>query len=863
MKSEQEVAKAIFDIKPVDPAGRVDLGRFSNITSEINLRKSRVLEVKKESKEEVPEELIPNLVFGVPLPKLRLPLARRDKSQMRQSSTLGSISASGRENLIQELEEELKKENDVEAVLASVGGEVAEREKFKEKSLNLRLRRQIISKPREKFEFTDTVAGVSEPQQEQIFLTPHVRKIPDVLKSPIARTTASPAGREIELWLEKVKEEKSQIQQELAKKSRKKFLLFAFLVVALLVGGFFIKQSGLGLKRNITDKGSQAVRNLEEAKTDVEKFDFASAANHFNLAYDNFSEASSRLNLLGNSLTSFLGSVPGLDKLKSAQNLIKAGENIAKAGKTVSSAINNFYQTNPISGFGLNGGQKKSLSEFIGPFRDSLISAQDEIKTAGQLLASVDEAVIPEEKKKAFLDFQSQLPLLEKFAGDSVNYANFLSEAVGESGPKKYLLLFENNTELRPTGGFPGTYALADFSRGFLRELKVDDIYNIDGQAKKNIIPPSQIQHITPNWGARDANWFANFPDSAKKVMQFYTENDGGPAVDGVITLTPTVISRILDIVGPIELPNYDRTIDSVNFLSQIQEEVEYGDNRERPKQVLVDFAPKFLEKLSQQSKEKWLAIFKIFAEGIEQKQILAYFKNPALEKVVLENNFAGEVKKTDGDYLMIVHSNVKGSKTDAVIDNSYNLSSNVSDDGTIEHTLRISRTHNGGQSKFGFYNRTNPDYIRVLVPEMSKLLAIKGNSSVDFKPLVNYKSAKGYEEDVDLKKYESGSEEVFPGVKKFSEAGKTAFGFWLKLEPGQKKEVVLRYQTPVGLNKKDYTLLVQKQAGTIDDEFSFNLELPAGEAIIYKYPDLSVTGGLVEFQGSLTKDLMLGLKLR
>ncbi len=837
--------QAIFDIKPVDQTGRVDLAKFENLAAEINLRKNKVNVVTSEvlrtsdvrNSREIPESLIPNLVFEpfFPEPKTK-------------------------EQLAQELEEELKKQGDLKAVLASVGGEVTEGAKLKAQN-EKPFSRQIISKQRKKPEFAE-ILEFNKPDRFYGVNRSGIQRRQIPKETEVKAKIVSAPAREVELWLKK-QGRNVETPDVLRTSGVRKFWFFTFLFLALVSGGFFLKQSGLGIKKNVTDKGNQAVANLEQAKNDVEKFDFASAAGHFSLAYDNFSDASSRLNLLGNSLTSFLGDVPGLGKLKSAQNLVKAGENIAEAGKTVSLAVNGFYQTNPVSGFGLNGGQKKSLSEFIGLFRDSLISAQEKVKTAGRLLAGIDEGAIPEEKKKAFIDFQSQLPLLEKFIGSSVDYANFLSEAVGSSGPKKYLILFENNTELRPAGGFPGTYALVDFNRGFLREFKVDDIYNIDGQNRKKIIPPLELQHITPTWGARDANWFANFPDSAKKVMQFYTGNDGGPAVDGVIALTPAVISRILDIIGPVELSDYGRTIESTNFLSQIQEEVEYGDNRTKPKQVLVDFAPKFLEKLSQQSKESWLAIFKVLAEGIEQKQILAYFKNSDLERIVLENNFAGEVKKTEGDYLMIAHSNIKGSKTDAVIDNSYSLDSKADDGGMIEHALKISRTHNGGQSKFGFYNRTNMDFVRVLVPEGSELLSISGNSKVDFKPLVNYKSIGGYEEDEDLKNYESNSEELFPGVKKFSEAGKTVFGFWLKLEPGQEKEVTLRYKIPLDLNKKEYTLLVQKQAGTIDDKFSFNLELPAGEAVIYKYPDLSADGNLVEFQGNLVKDFMLGLKLR
>ena len=771
---------AVFDIKPVDKAGKVDLGKIENILSELNLRSKpslHTVEVKK---------------------------------------------TQNRDELVKELHSELHKEEDLELVLAEVGGMLHKNE------LKKNFRKNI--------------------------------PVPRMENMALAELTVSPAAREVEVLLENFKNiatsddqevldiEEREIQKEKHPStlilSKPKIAVLCFLSVVFLFLGFYKLKSNL--QTQVAQSGNKAVENLETAKADIEKFDFASAAGHFALAYENFSSASSDLNLLGNSLSSFLGEIPGFGKLKSAQNLSKAGANVAEAGKTLSLAVDSFYRSNLAS-------EKKSFLDFITPLKASLISAQGQVKLAGQLLADVDESAIPEEKKESFLAFNSKLPDLQNFVDGALNYAGFLSEVVGESGPKKYLILFQNNTELRPTGGFVGSYALADFSRGFLRDLKVEDVYYTDGQAKKNIIPPKELQHITPNWGMRDANWFVNFPDSARKVMEMYTENDGGPLVDGVLSITPDVILKILEITGPIELPEYGRTISSENFLAEIQEEVEYGDNREKPKQILVDFMPKFMETLGRQDKEKWLEIIRILVASMEQKHILAYFKNSSLEKAAIDNGFSGEIKNTDGDFLMVVHSNVKGSKTDAVIDNSYELDSWVSEDGFVEHSLKIKRKHNGGKTKLGFYNRTNYDFVRVLVPEGSVLSEIKGDYKANFKPLIDYEESGGFVMDTDLKNYEESSKE----------SGKKVFSFWLKLEPGQSQEVVLNYRTPIGVSDGSYTFLAQKQPGTESDEFKFIFQTPSGKRVTYKYPELDVQDDVVYLDTYLLKDLVIGLKLQ
>ncbi len=649
----------------------------------------------------------------------------------------------------------------------------------------------------------------------------------------------------------------------------KSIIFWVGMGVAVLYLIFQLVDGGRAFKEKVLEDGQRGSDSLNKAKADIENFDFSSAVNNFTMAYDNFSRASSRLNLVGSSLVSFLDEAPGFKTIKAARNIVKAGENISKAGETLALSLNNFYQTNFMAYFGFDflGGEDKTVSAsyFINLFKDAALFAQKRLESSQALLAQVEGASLPEDKQKEFLKLQAQVPMLIDYLKQAVGYADFLGEVLGKSKAKRYLILFQNNTELRPAGGFPGSYALIGFNRGFLREFQVDDIYNIDGQARKNIVPPMELQHITPTWGMRDANWFVNFPDSAKKVMQMYTENNGGPEVDGVITITPAVIVKILEVLGPIELPQYNLVLDQYNFLAEIQEEVEYGENRKQPKQVLVDFTPKFIEKLSQQDQEQWFAIVKILLEGTEQKHILAYFQDPDLQKVAEANGFAGAVKKAENsDYLLITHSNVKGAKTDAVIDNRYALNASLNDDGLIEHKLTITRTHQGGKSDYGFYNRQSYDYIRVLVPKGATLLDIRGQSQANFSPLIRNYSSGDYVYDEDLKKYESGVTNPEAGVKQFEEADKTTFGFWLFLRPGETKAVTLKYVTPLKFTAGEYLLMVQKQPGTPADDLTFSFDLPRDKEMVFRYPpSLELVDSQAFFESKLVKDLIFGIKLQ
>ncbi len=350
----------------------------------------------------------------------------------------------------------------------------------------------------------------------------------------------------------------------------------------------------------------------------------------------------------------------------------------------------------------------------------------------------------------------------------------------------------------------------------------------------------------------RDAAWFADFPASARKVMEFY-KLDGGPEVDGVLTITPDVIVKIFEIIGPIEMPEYGLTLDADNFLAAIQNEVEYEADRAAPKQILSDLQPRFFERLAQQDKDRWLEIFKTISEAAVQKHILAYFKNSDLEKIAIKNDLSGEIKQDPGDYLQVVFANVKGSKTDYVTDNSMNLETEIASDGALKHTLKINRIHNGGDSKYGFYNRDNSAYVNVYVPKGSILEGIQGQSITDFKPLISYKDF-GFKKDPDLELVEGSAMRPFAGVDVFEESDKTVFGFWLITKPKQTKSVTLKYRTPTSVNG-GYKLLWQKQSGTVQDQISFSFMLPEEKKVLNQSPELKTIGNNLVLDSDLAVD--------
>lgn len=100
---------------------------------------------------------------------------------------------------------------------------------------------------------------------------------------------------------------------------------------------------------------------------------------------------------------------------------------------------------------------------------------------------------------------------------------SLVPDLVGLYRKQTYLVLLQNNMELRPTGGFIGSFALLTFNKGQLLDFEVRDVYSTDGQLKGHVEPPTELkEHLgEAGWYLRDSNWDPDFPTSAARAAWF------------------------------------------------------------------------------------------------------------------------------------------------------------------------------------------------------------------------------------------------------------------------------------------------------------------------------------------------------
>ncbi|KKU15424.1 MAG: hypothetical protein UX23_C0001G0023 [Parcubacteria group bacterium GW2011_GWB1_45_9] len=402
-------------------------------------------------------------------------------------------------------------------------------------------------------------------------------------------------------------------------------------------------------------------------------------------------------------------------------------------------------------------------------------------------------------------------------------------------GERHIAIFFQNPSEMRPSGGFIGSYADVVFQNGNIVKFDTRDIYDPDGQLDLKVIPPRQMQSLTATWGARDANWFFNFPTSAQKVLYFLEKSkmysERIITFDGAIAVNANVVKDILEVVGPIDVPEYDLVIDAENFLLEIQEEVRTGRDRQiqQPKKILKTIAPILIKRLVAMNETGQKELILKIRERVAKKDIQAYFRDKRVQNFVLRSDAAGEVFQLPsgffGDYLAVVNANIAGGKTDIFMSQSIDLTSSIDASGRIRNNLQITRTHDGHTQKQSWYRALNQNFIKIFTVPGFKIISAQGNHAKTVKPQIDYDSA-GYVKDPDLEKIEGEKGKI----EISNEAGKTTFGTWFSVEAGKTKTLEIDYEREGFLpsDGKIYQFVFEKQSG-VNSSFKLSFEAPPG----------------------------------
>ncbi|MFH1598101.1 MAG: DUF4012 domain-containing protein [Patescibacteria group bacterium] len=644
------------------------------------------------------------------------------------------------------------------------------------------------------------------------------------------------------------------------------FILVCLILVSPLYFFLFFGKVN-DVKGKVMGVSFEAYDHLQEAQVKAQNLNIDQAKYEFIKATDSFKQAQEELYQI-NSVALSIGQLIPVSggKVKSGAALLKAGKAISEAGSDIATAIAPLMQKD-LTVFVENQVNEVNLVEALIYGYEYLRPALLKLKLANQYMQEVELEDIPAEYRDQIKQVKDTLPKLDDSFDQTMNVLDVLLEMLGKSGPMRYLVVFQNNHEMRASGGFIGSFALIDIDKGKIAAVEVPGggPYEINTFLKEKVIAPGPLHLVNPHWFMQDSNWFPDWPESAKKITWFY-ENSGGPSVDGVLALTPTVIEELLKITGPITMTQYEVTVDAENFVPITQNivEVEYDKEANTPKQFIADLLPVLLEKVfaGKSLSENAFDILKVLHQSLNQKFILINFQDAALQEKVVDLGWAGQIKAAPSDYLMVNNTNVAGGKTDGVIDEIIEHQSVIQPDGSVINTVTVKRIHHGVEGD-PFSGVRNVNYIRFYVPQGSQLLEIDGYEKID--PWRFQMPDASYHQDADLRRLEQNSYIDDDSKTRISEQfGKTVFGNWIGVAPGESATITIKYKLPFKINQNTdrYSLLVQKQPGSFGSYVISEVSFPTHFRAIWAYPDnrLEIGQNKAKFEHDLTVDQFFGL---
>ena len=650
-------------------------------------------------------------------------------------------------------------------------------------------------------------------------------------------------------------------------------VMSAGLAIVLIIWGVSFVQRGFHTKDVVIAEGLEAYANLYHAGSNIANLNSDQAQHHFTEAYSNFERASQEVQSLGGVLINLFEVLPGSNIVSSGTHMLEIGQNVSNAGRDMARAMDlltaiefsdivkleqSDFDTSYIQ-------TRASITDTLLSARRLLLHSQSQLANAADLAESIKLKSIPDEYQHHIALLKQSLPVASDTLKQFLDLSDLLLNLLGHENPRSYLLLFQNSSEIRPTGGFIGSYGLVRLDQGSVTQLKVDNIFNIDGQLITKVVPPKPIQDISSAWSTHDANWFYDFPTSAQKVMWFFEET-GSRSVDGVIAITPAILEQLLDITGPIVLPEHDATLTSNNVIEilQFKVEVDFDEEENKPKKILRDAVPKIFEKLSRADIAEVAKIVDIMSRGLLEKDIQIYFSRDEEQEVVEQFGWDGGVMDTEKDYLAVVSTNINGFKTDRVIDTTVDHRARIDSSGAIVNTVTVTKKHTGGEGDLKFYNKVNKDWLRIYVPSGAQLLSATGTVSEVYEPPLDYDELK-FLVDPNVKEIEN-FERIDPesGVHISRQHGKTVFANWMFVSPGETESVTVMYRLPFALAEEKsstYTLLAQKQAGIGLKKFNSEVHYPSSWTPSTVYPHSTrKSPGSLGFTSRLATDTVWGV---
>ncbi len=410
-----------------------------------------------------------------------------------------------------------------------------------------------------------------------------------------------------------------------------------------------------------------------------------------------------------------------------------------------------------------------------------------------------------------------------------------------KGGSKKYLLMFANNMELRPGGGFIGSFGILNTHNYSIGDLRVYDVYDADGQLKAHIEPPAPIRDYLhqPHWFLRDSAFSPDFYENYKQATFFLQREMSMNDFDGGILITTTAIQNMLEATGDLYVPDFNEVVNRDNFYLKAQLYAEKGffPGSTQKKRFLSAVMDQLIIRIEDSAGPK---LFQMLEKSLDEKQIVAYFEDSKVENTMNGQYWSGRIISPSCtssntnclvDYLLPYDANLGVNKANFYVSKSVKLAVSLDSSGATHNKLIMTVKNDSPSDSFpgGSYK----NYMQIALPNNANVKRVTKNGVL-------------------VDKYD------------ITNTSHQTVGFYTEIAPQAMAEITVEYQLSSRLTNGQgvYQLIVQKQIGSPNYDFNVTLSLPKNIYVVNQNFSPLVNGNTIEYNTSIKSDKIFYIEL-
>ncbi len=477
-----------------------------------------------------------------------------------------------------------------------------------------------------------------------------------------------------------------------------------------------------------------------------------------------------------------------------------------------------------------------------------LDDASYRITIASELLKTVDLTAFPNFMRESVAEIKDLAQMAETATQTYKETTTFIPEILGIDNRQRYLILLQNETEIRSTGGWITSYGIVGVEGGQIRELFVDDIYNADGmlrvKGKKYTPPPAMANALdVKDWTFSLVNWSPDLQEVRSASQQFIDDLEKGNDIDGVITIDIAFFQKLLAKWGGIEVPGEDQLITADNLHEKVYEmHREFTPGSTQKTTFLANLANEMIKKFLSMDMNQIIGMGDVLTSSLNEKHLQVAMRNSQADNFFASRSWGGSLDAKYNDAPIMIDWNWGGNKANQYLNKNHSLTVNIKDEETVDfaYTLTVENTSTSNTYPQGDY----VNYQRIYLPaeaEVTRIVGFKDNKydtykDGNFKVIggwfnIPFKDISTLEISYKLTKEKSGSN--FPIIKQDSTL---FFDMNIYKQAGERKHAYkldLTYPSPWNLRSAEGLNTISNQLST-----RFDLNKDTEYRIVWDIPN-------------------------